>query len=104
MTDAEVASAYRANVLFDAHRDDPTFGYRYLHQEARDAGQAMSARTAWSICSAGGWWSVFGKRQHATFGVGWAPAAANPARANTGSRPRCFVTPAKLKILEAQVP
>ena len=65
VTDAEVAAAYRANVLFDAHRDDPTFGYRYLHQEATDAGQVMSARTAWSICSAGGWWSVFGKRRSA---------------------------------------
>ena len=32
--------AYRANALFDAHRDDPEFGYRFLVDEARDAGAA----------------------------------------------------------------
>ena len=30
--------AHRANALFDAHRDDPEFGYRFLADEARDAG------------------------------------------------------------------
>jgi hypothetical protein len=30
VTDAEVAGAYRANALFDAHRDDPEFGHRLL--------------------------------------------------------------------------
>jgi putative transposase len=39
VTDAEYAEARRANALFDAHRDDPEFGYRYLVEEARDAGQ-----------------------------------------------------------------
>jgi transposase InsO family protein len=38
ITDAEIVEAYRANALFDAHRDDPEFGYRYLVEEARDAG------------------------------------------------------------------
>ena len=61
VTDAEYEAAYRANALFDAHRDDPEFGYRFLVDEARDAGQPMSARTAWRICSANGWWSAFGK-------------------------------------------
>ena len=36
---AELEAAYRANALFDAHRDDPEFGYRFLADEARDAGQ-----------------------------------------------------------------
>jgi hypothetical protein len=58
--DAELVEAYRANALFDAY-DDPEFGYRFLVDEARDAGQAMAERTAWRICSANGWWSVFGK-------------------------------------------
>ncbi|TXP84940.1 DDE-type integrase/transposase/recombinase, partial [Escherichia coli] len=31
--------------------------------EARDAGEAMSDRTAWKIASANGWWSAFGKRR-----------------------------------------
>ena len=59
VTDTELAEAYRANALFDAHRDDPEFGYRYLLDEARDAGQSMAARTAWRICSDNGWWSSF---------------------------------------------
>jgi hypothetical protein len=61
VTDAEYEAAYRANALFDAHQDDPEFGYRFLVDEARDAGQPMSPRTAWRICSDNGWWSAFGK-------------------------------------------
>lgn len=63
VTGAELEQAYRANALFDAHRDDPEFGYRYLLDEARDAGQPMAERTAWRICSDNGWWSAFGKRK-----------------------------------------
>jgi putative transposase len=61
ITDAELAGAYRANALFDAHHDDPEFGYRYLGEEARGAGQPMAERTAWRICSQNRLWSVFGK-------------------------------------------
>ena len=63
VTPAELERAHRANALFDAHRDDPEFGYRYLAEEAHDAGQVMSARTAWRICADNGWWSVFGKKK-----------------------------------------
>ncbi|MDM4143292.1 MULTISPECIES: IS3 family transposase [Mycobacterium] len=63
VTDAEYLEAHRANALFDAHRDDPEFGYRFLVEEARDAGQAMAERTAWRICADNGWWSAFGKRK-----------------------------------------
>jgi len=65
VTDAELVEAYRADALFDAHRDDPEFGYRYLHEEAADAGAVMSARTAWRICSENAWWSAFGKKKTA---------------------------------------
>ena len=61
ITDAELVEAYRANALFDAHHDDPEFGYRYLVEEARDAGEPMAERTAWRICTQQRWWSVFGK-------------------------------------------
>lgn len=61
VTDAELEQAYRANALFDAHRDDPEFGYRFLVDEAKEAGEVMAERTAWRICSQLGWWSVFGK-------------------------------------------
>ncbi|GAA1997809.1 hypothetical protein FHS08_001268 [Microbacterium ulmi] len=63
ITDSEVVEAYRANALFDAHKDDPEFGHRLLADEARDAGEAMSDRTAWRIASANGWWSAFGKKR-----------------------------------------
>jgi len=63
VTAAELEEAYRANALFDAHRDDPEFGYRFLVDEARDAGEAMADRTGWRICSDNGWWSAFGKRR-----------------------------------------
>ena len=63
ITDADWVAAHRANALFDAHRDDPEFGYRYLHEEAVDAGQVMAARAAWVICSTQGWWSAFGKKR-----------------------------------------
>ena len=63
VTVAELTAAYRANALFDAHRDDPEFGYRFLLDEARDAGQSMAERTAWKICSQLGWWSAFGKKR-----------------------------------------
>lgn len=63
VTDAEYVAAHRANALFDAHHDDPEFGYRFLVEEARDAGRPMAERAAWRICSGNGWWSAFGKRK-----------------------------------------
>ncbi|MQA06722.1 MAG: hypothetical protein GEV07_29825 [Streptosporangiales bacterium] len=45
VTDAELEAAYRANALFDAYRDDPGFGYRFLVDEARDAGEPVADRT-----------------------------------------------------------
>jgi transposase InsO family protein len=62
VTAAELVEAYRANALFDAHGDDPEFGYRFLADEAADAGQLMATRTAWRICSTNGWFSRFGKK------------------------------------------
>jgi hypothetical protein len=40
VTDAEWHEAHLANALFDAHRDDPEFGYRFLADEARGGGQS----------------------------------------------------------------
>lgn len=59
---ADLTAAHRANAPFDAHRDDPESGYRFLAaKEAALAGQQMAQRTAWSICAANRWWSAFGK-------------------------------------------
>ncbi|WP_187361168.1 hypothetical protein [Phytoactinopolyspora mesophila] len=63
VTVSEVVEAYRANALFDAHKDDPEFGYRLLADEAREVGESMADRTAWRISSENGWWSAFGKRK-----------------------------------------
>ena len=59
----ELAQAYLANGLVDAHHDDPEYGYRLLADEARDAGHSACDRTMWRLCSTNGWWSVFGKRR-----------------------------------------
>ncbi|MFJ4874355.1 IS3 family transposase [Streptomyces sp. NPDC088745] len=49
--------------MFDAHREDPEFGYRFLADEARDAGAGMAERTAWRVCRDNQWWSVFDKKR-----------------------------------------
>lgn len=63
VTNAKLAAAYRANALFDAHREDPEFGYRFLAGEAATVGESMAERTAWRICRDNAWWSVFGKKR-----------------------------------------
>ena len=63
VTARELEQAYLANAVFDAHRDDPEFGYRLLADEARDAGHAGCDRAVWRICADNGWWSVFGKKR-----------------------------------------
>ncbi|BBY52791.1 hypothetical protein MKOR_00420 [Mycolicibacillus koreensis] len=73
VTEAELVEAYRANALFDAHRDDPEFGYRFLVDEAGDVGQPMADRTGWRICSDNGWWSAFGKRKRGKNGKSGPP-------------------------------
>jgi hypothetical protein len=51
VTDTEVVEGAGQTVLYDAHRDDPEFGYRLLaDDEARTAGEAMVDWTAWRIC------------------------------------------------------
>jgi hypothetical protein len=74
--------------LFDAHRDDPEFGSRFLTDEARAAGQPMVERTAWKICSGMGWCNTFSRsrRRSAVEDEGSAPGrpgigmASNPTR------------------------
>ncbi|WP_374726927.1 IS3 family transposase [Promicromonospora iranensis] len=63
VTRRELEQAYLANALFDAHRDDPEFGYRLLGDEARQAGLVACDRTMWRRCRDGRWWSVFGKKR-----------------------------------------
>ena len=82
VTDAELEEAYRANALFDAHIDDPEYGYRHLANEAADAGEQMAYRTAWRICSANEWWSAFGKPRGKNGKQRKPGTAAHPDRVN----------------------
>ncbi|GAA1225936.1 hypothetical protein GCM10009676_04750 [Prauserella halophila] len=52
-----------ANAVFDAHREDPEFGYRLVHDEATATGIAVPDRTVWKICSDNQWWCVFGTKR-----------------------------------------
>jgi len=63
ITVSELEEAYLANALFDAHRDDPEFGYRFLADEVKDVGFSACERTVWKVCSQNGWWSSFGKKK-----------------------------------------
>jgi transposase InsO family protein len=60
-TDGQLDEAWLANAIFDAHRDDPEFGYRFLADEVRLADHVVSDRVVWRICRDNAWWSVFGK-------------------------------------------
>ncbi|WP_280241646.1 hypothetical protein [Nocardia abscessus] len=82
VTAADLDHAYRTNALFDAHRDDPEFGYRFLLDEAAAAGQPMTARTAWRICSANKWWSSFGKKRGSKTGRSGPPVHDDPVERN----------------------
>jgi putative transposase len=61
VTDGQLDEAYLANAIFDAHRDDPEFGYRFLADEVRREYPDVSDRVVWRICRDHQWWSVFGK-------------------------------------------
>ncbi len=63
IVESQLDEAYLANAVFDAHRDDPEFGYRFLADEVRqlDDHAEVSDRVVWRICRDNGWWSRFGK-------------------------------------------
>jgi transposase InsO family protein len=62
IVDSCLDEAYLANAIFDAHRDDPEFGYRFLADEVRDGDHPdVSDRVVWRICRDNAWWSRFGK-------------------------------------------
>ncbi len=63
VTVRELEEAHLANALFDAHHDDPEFGYRLLADEVRAAGHTGCDRRVWRICATNRWWSVFGKKR-----------------------------------------
>ena len=60
VTASDLVRAYRANALFDAHRDHPEFGYWFLVDEAIASGAADGRTHRWAICAAPRWRSAFG--------------------------------------------
>lgn len=63
VTASEWDNALLADAVFDAHDQDPQFGYRFLVDEVRSAGFDPAERTIWRICSQNQWWSSFGKKR-----------------------------------------
>ncbi|MFK0174320.1 hypothetical protein ACIQU5_36790 [Streptomyces sp. NPDC090306] len=61
MSRAAFEEVCRENALFEADRDDPECGYRFLADEVHAAGVGMADRTAWWICQDNRWWSVFAR-------------------------------------------
>lgn len=59
----EWVQAHCVNALWDAHHDDPTFGYRFLTGEAGKAGWRMSRRTAWRLSNVSGITSAAQRRR-----------------------------------------
>jgi len=55
-------NAYLTNAAYDAHRDDPTFGYRFVSDELEKAGHVVSERRVWRLCSEQAIWSSFVKK------------------------------------------
>jgi transposase InsO family protein len=82
ITDAELEEAWLTNTIFDAHCDDPEFGYRFLADEVRAAGFEVTDRRVWRICRDMGWWSVFGKPKRAKASKPGTPAHDDLVRRN----------------------
>jgi transposase InsO family protein len=55
--------AHLTNAAFDAHADDPTFGYRFVADELAAAGYAASERRVWRLCSQQRLWSLHAKKR-----------------------------------------
>lgn len=55
--------AHLINAAFDAHHDDPAFGYRFIADELAEQGFSASERRVWRVCSQQRLWSVFAKKR-----------------------------------------
>jgi putative transposase len=55
--------AHLTNAAVDAHRDDPTFGYRFIADDLHAAGHRVSERQVWRLCSQQRLWSLHAKKR-----------------------------------------
>jgi hypothetical protein len=56
-------NAHLTNAAVDAHRDDPTFGYRFIADDLAASGHLVSARRVWRLCSQQRLWSLHAKKR-----------------------------------------
>lgn len=61
--DRDWDEAHLINAAYDAHADDPAFGYRLISDELADQGFIVSERRVWRLCSQQQLWSVFAKNK-----------------------------------------
>ena len=54
----DLDDAYVTNARFDAHADEPEFGYRFLADELERAGHLAGERRIWRLCSEQKLWST----------------------------------------------
>ena len=60
--DRDWQDAHLTNAIIDVHADDPEFGYRFLADELRAAGQRVSERRVWRLCRMQRVWSTTTKK------------------------------------------
>ena len=63
VSDRDWDEAHLINAAFDAHADDPRFGYRLISDELTGQGFTASERRVWRLCSQQRLWSVFSKKR-----------------------------------------
>ena len=62
VTKRDLENAHLTNLIVDAHRDDPAFGYRFLADELDKQDHRVSERRVWRLCSDMAIWSSFVKK------------------------------------------
>ena len=62
VTKRDWENAHLTNLIVDAHRDDPAFGYRFLADELDKQEQGVGERRVWRLCSDMAIWSSFVKK------------------------------------------
>jgi putative transposase len=70
----DLDDAYLTNALFDAHSDDPEFGYRFLADELERVGHLVGERRVWRLCSEQKLWSATVRKGRRTSGKTPGPA------------------------------
>lgn len=62
----EWEDAHLTCAAIDVHRDDPTFGYRFIADDLVAAGHLVSERRVWRLCSQQKLWSLHAKKRGLT--------------------------------------